>query len=183
MTESAGIVFLDRDGTLIETGVVDGVPVASNDPETVALLPGVLEGCRALKQAGHHLVMVTNQPDVPRGRTRREDVEAINNRLTEALALDLVMVCFHDDHHECNCRKPRPGLLIEGARRIGVALGASSVIVGDRWRDVEAGHNAGISSVLVGGGYGEGVQCHPDATVGDFPSAVRWIESRRRRET
>lgn len=178
MTDGRGIVFLDRDGTLIGTDVREGLPVASNDPDSLVILPGVVEGCRELKRAGHRLVMVTNQPDVPRGRARREHVEAINGRLSETLDLDLVMVCYHDDHDDCNCRKPRPGMLLEGARQLGVELSRSSVIVGDRWRDVHAGLNAGISTVQIGSGYGETVQCNPDAAVGDFLAAVKWIESK-----
>jgi len=182
VTVRPGIVFLDRDGTLIETSVAGGTPMARNDPNSVILLHGVEEGCTTLRDAGHRLVMVTNQPDVPRGRARREDVEAINSRLVDVLGLDLALTCYHDDSDACGCRKPKPGLLIDGARELGIDLNASSVIVGDRWRDIRAGENAGISSVLVGNGYGETEPCNPDVAVSDFPAAVTWILTTERKQ-
>lgn len=183
MTGSPGIVFLDRDGTLIETRVVDGIPIASNDPSAIELLPGVIDGCRELRVSGHPLVMVTNQPDVSRGTARREDVEAINQHLCDLLSLDLVMVCFHDETDNCLCRKPRPGMLVDGAKQLGLSLSASSVIIGDRWRDVEAGRNAGISSVLVARDYGDERRTHPDVSARDFSAAVEWVRTRGPQES
>lgn len=183
MIDVPGIVFLDRDGTLIETKVTEGGPVAQNDPSSFALLPNVREGCKALKRDGHQLVMVTNQPDVPRGRARLEDVTAINDALSELLDLDLVLMCLHDDADGCTCRKPLPGMLLEGADRLGRTLTRDSVMVGDRWRDVRAGENAGVTTVLIGDGYGESVHCNPDVKVASFPEAVRWIQSQRSRTT
>lgn len=183
MTGTPAIIFLDRDGTLIETRVVDGIPVALNEPDSFVLLPGVVDGCRALKRDGHRLIMVTNQPDVPRGRVQLADVVAINNAVAEMLGLDLVLVCLHDDGDDCQCRKPRPGMLVEGAARLGMPLSRDSVIIGDRWRDIRAGERAGVTTVLVGDGYGENVQCNPDMTVADFSEAVSWIQMRRSRTT
>lgn len=178
MSQRPRIVFLDRDGTLIASDLVGGVPVATNIASAVRLLPGVAEGCASLKALGYKLVVVTNQPDVPRGRACKEDVTAINARLAGDLDLDLVMTCFHDNSDDCPCRKPRPGMLLEAAERLGVSLSNESVMVGDRWRDVVAGQLAGVSTILVGDGYGESDDCRPDATVEDFASAVQWIRAR-----
>src|SRR2546423_15116493 len=106
------------------------------------------EACEALRRAGFMLVLVTNQPDIARGTRERGAVDAINDELRRRLGLDDVRVCPHDDDDECACRKPRPGLILAAAERWGISLDAS-VMVGDRWRDIEAGRGAGCRTVLV----------------------------------
>ena len=88
--------------------------------------PGVREACRTLAEAGVLLIVVTNQPDLARGTAARPTVDAINDHLAAELGLDAVCVCPHDDADGCDCRKPRPGLLLEAAERHGVDLGAAS---------------------------------------------------------
>ena len=84
---------------------------------------------------------VTNQPDIARGTQTREAVQRINDALLVELPLDEVVVCPHDDADGCACRKPKPGMLLDAAERVGIDLDAS-FMVGDRWRDVEAGRSA-----------------------------------------
>ena len=174
MTEPVRIAFLDRDGTLIETDIHDSVPVARNSPRDTVVLPGVVEGCRRLRGAGYWLVMVTNQPDIARGRVSREVVDAVNTAVCEIVGIDLVLVCPHDDADACHCRKPEPGLLLEGAQRCNVPLDRASVMIGDRWRDVGAGHAASVSTVLIGDDYGHSGRWIPDVTVATFEAAVDW---------
>ena len=135
-------VFLDRDGVLNRAVVRDGQALSAGGVDELEILPGVPEALARLKAAGFALVVVTNQPDVARGTTTREAVEAIHARLAAMLPLDEFRVCFHDDGDGCDCRKPKPGLLI-GCRPLH-DLGRS-VMVGDRWRDVEAGRRAGCA--------------------------------------
>jgi len=170
--------FLDRDGVLNRAIVKDGTPhppVTLAELEIAADAPGAL---RALKAAGLLLVGVTNQPDVARGTQRREVVDAINAALLAALPLDDLLVCYHDDGDGCACRKPRPGLLIQAAARHGIDL-PSSFMIGDRWRDVEAGHAAGCVAVLIDHGYSESRArgCSPDRTVGSLSEAAAWVLS------
>jgi D-glycero-D-manno-heptose 1,7-bisphosphate phosphatase len=113
------------------------------------ILPGAAEACALLRDAGYTLVVVTNQPDVPRGRLTRATVEEMNRRVSVALGLEDVRVCYHDDEDACACRKPKPGMLTDAARDCGLDL-AKSFIVGDTWRDVEAGRRAGCRTVFVG---------------------------------
>jgi len=168
-------VFLDRDGVLNEAVVRDGKPYPPAGPDEVVLCGGAPEAARALHDAGFALVVVTNQPDVARGTTPRAVVDAINARLLERLPLDDVLVCAHDERDACECRKPKPGLIREGARRHGVDL-ARSYLVGDRWRDVEAGAAAGCRTVLVDRGYAERPSSvAPDARVASVLEAARWI--------
>lgn len=167
-------VFLDRDGVLNESELVGGAPRPPARPEDFRLLPGVEEACRALRGAGFALLVVTNQPDVARGALTREAVERVNALLSARLPVDEVLTCFHDDADACGCRKPRAGLLLEAASRRGLDLGRS-YMVGDRWKDVEAGRAAGCRSVLIERDYSERRRCRPDWIARDLPDAVRII--------
>jgi D-glycero-D-manno-heptose 1,7-bisphosphate phosphatase len=126
-----------------------------------------------LKSAGFVVVVVTNQPDVRRGIQKRETVEAMHRVLASELALDAIETCFHDDVDACECRKPLPGLLFRAAKRLGIDLRAS-YMVGDRWRDVDAGRNAGCRTVLIDCGYREHSSM-PDRSVSTLKEAVDWI--------
>ena len=108
------------------------------------------EALEALREAGFRLIVVTNQPDVARGTQKREVVEAIHSELMEALPLDEIRVCFHDDADQCHCRKPAAGLLFDASVDL-----AMSFMVGDRWKDIEAGKLAGCRTVFIDYGYGE----------------------------
>jgi len=169
-------VFLDRDGVLNAVVVRDGRPYPPGDASEVELLPGVGDACARLRAAGFDLVVVTNQPDVARGTLTLEAVERINDVLRAALPLDEIVVCPHDDADDCECRKPKPGMLVDAARRRGLDL-AASFMVGDRWRDVDAGRRAGCRTVLVHRGYDE-PSAEPDGTVSDLGEAAEWILSR-----
>jgi D-glycero-D-manno-heptose 1,7-bisphosphate phosphatase len=166
-------VFLDRDGVLNAAVVRDGAPRPPGDVDEVEVLPGVEEACNRLRTAGFELVVVTNQPDIARGVQTQETVWRINDALLVALPLDEVVVCPHDDADGCACRKPKPGMLVDAAQRRGIDLNAS-FMVGDRWRDVEAGVRAGCTTVFLDRGYHER-SVQPDVSVSDLGEAAVWI--------
>jgi D-sedoheptulose 7-phosphate isomerase len=168
-------VFLDRDGVLNRALVKDGKPHPPKDVSELEVPPDVPAAVQKLKDRGFDLLVVTNQPDVARGTQSREVVESINRALSASLPLDEVLVCYHRDEDHCDCRKPRPGLLLEAARKRGIDLSAS-FMVGDRWRDVDAGHNAGCKTILIESGYHEkGPERPPDARVKTLAEAAEWI--------
>jgi D-glycero-D-manno-heptose 1,7-bisphosphate phosphatase len=169
-------VFLDRDGVLNRAPVVHGRPRTVNADE-LELEPGAAEACASLAEAGLPLVVVTNQPDVGRGLLGREAVEEANRRLGALISLTAVYTCFHDDPDGCDCRKPKPGLLLRAAAEHDLDL-RRSVMVGDRWRDVEAGRAAGCATVLVDHGYDERRADAPDLVVPSLRAAVDWIRER-----
>jgi D-glycero-D-manno-heptose 1,7-bisphosphate phosphatase len=168
-------VFLDRDGVLNRVFVRDGVTHPPAHLGELELLPGVREAVRRLADAGFALVVVTNQPDVARGVQTRTVVEAMHDRLQSELPLLEVLSCYHDNADGCPCRKPRPGLLLEAARRWGLDL-RRSFLVGDRWSDVLAGQAAGCrAALLVETSYSGRERCRPDHCVADLPAAADWI--------
>jgi D-glycero-D-manno-heptose 1,7-bisphosphate phosphatase len=147
-------VFLDRDGVINRAMVRDKKPYPPRTLNDLKILPGVLEALQALHKAGWLLIVVTNQPDVSRGITNISDVEAINRHLMDSLPIDEIRTCYHDDKDICSCRKPMPGLLIAAAETHKINL-SSSFMVGDRWRDVIAGNNAGCKTIFIDYGYDE----------------------------
>lgn len=169
-------VFLDRDGVLNRAVIVDGRPHPPRSVDDVMLVDGVEESCSQLRDAGWLLIVVTNQPDIARGTTTQAEVDAIDTVIRQRLELDDVLVCPHDNADSCACRKPAPGLLYEGARRFGISL-EHSVMVGDRWKDVEAGRRAGCQTVFIDYGYSEQAPSTPDLTVGSLRDALPWILS------
>jgi len=167
-------VFLDRDGVLNANLERDGRPVAPTRLEDFRLLPGVEGALEQLKQAGFVLVVVTNQPDVSSGRTGRSAVEAMHAQMRKSLPLDDIKVCYHRDEDRCSCRKPKPGLINEAAEQHGVDV-KSSFLVGDRWRDIEAGRQAGCTTILIDTGYPQERATQPDKIVTSLTEAVDFI--------
>ena len=148
-------VFLDRDGTVIdELGYLA-------DPDGVKLYPGAGAALRALQHAGFALVIVTNQSGVARGLIQEQDLARVHQRLGELLGAENVVLTdvLHCPHHptigpddyrrrDCECRKPRPGMLLEAARRHSLEL-ARSFLIGDARRDLQAGWAAGLCGTLL----------------------------------
>ena len=167
-------VFLDRDGVLNRAVVREGLPYPPSNADAVEILPGVHEGLCRLHAAGFALIVVSNQPDVARGITRMETVEAINAVLAAALPIDRFIMCVHDDQDACRCRKPRPGMLLDGAAALGIDLG-TSFMIGDRWRDIEGGRAAGCTTIFLDYGYAERRPAHPDHVVASMDDAVAII--------
>jgi D-glycero-D-manno-heptose 1,7-bisphosphate phosphatase len=171
-------VFLDRDGVLNRAVVRDGKPYPPATLEEFEVLPGVPEALRRLHAAGFLLIGATNQPDVARGTQDRAVVEAMNARLLAETPMTEILVCYEDgdDHPR---RKPNPGLLLDAAQTYGIDLPASFMI-GDRWRDVEAGRRAGCRTVFLDRGYRERRPDPPaDHTTTELPAAVAWVLSQR----
>lgn len=147
-------IFLDRDGVINRALVRDGRPYPPANLAAVEILPGVSDALSALHDADFMLIVVTNQPDVARGTTPQAVVEEINNYLASCLPIDEFRTCYHDSGDGCNCRKPLPGLLLAAAGQHGIDLG-QSYMVGDRWRDAEAGQRAGCKTFFIDYGYAE----------------------------
>jgi D-glycero-D-manno-heptose 1,7-bisphosphate phosphatase len=176
-------VFVDRDGVLNAARVESGRPHPPASAADLTFLPGVRERLAELKRLGFVIVCVTNQPDVARRRITRAAVDQINAQVRAEMPLDDLLVCYHDDRDRCECRKPRPGLLLEAASRLGIDLG-SSYMIGDRWKDVACGAAAGCTSVFVDYGYAESYQgpapAHVSATAAE---ALDYVLTKERGRT
>ena len=195
MTLTAGrpAVFLDRDGTINEQmGYV-------NHLSRFQLLPGAARAIRSLNEAGLPVVVVTNQSGLARGYFPESLLDQVHAELHRLLAeegahLDGLYVCPHHPEAreerfrlDCDCRKPRTGLLERAAAELGLDLGRS-YMVGDRWSDLRCGAAVGATTVLVLTGYGRGDAAYvgpgqtvqPDHVAEDLERAAAWILERTR---
>jgi len=162
-------VFLDRDGVINRALERDSKPYPPRTLDEFDILPDVPAACAKLKAAGFLLVVVTNQPDVGRGTLKKEIVESIHAEMCRQLPIDRVEVCYHPGQgtSECDCRKPKPGMLLRAAKELGIDL-AQSWMVGDRWRDIDCGHAAWCRTVFIDRGYVEELRQKPHFSAGNL---------------
>jgi D-glycero-D-manno-heptose 1,7-bisphosphate phosphatase len=181
-------VFIDRDGTISEeVGYV-------NHPSRYRVFPYAAEAIKRLNDAGWLAILITNQAGVARGYFTEEIIGEVHTLLTQKLAgggarLDAIYYCPHHPsvgkppyRFDCDCRKPRPGLILRAAVDLDIDI-ASSWMVGDRYSDTELARNAGTRAALVLSGYGRGEweyqrsewKHQPDLVAEDLLEAVRTI--------
>jgi len=169
---------MDRDGTLNVQVIRNGLAYAPAGVEEFKLFPGVPEACRALSAAGYTLVVATNQPDVGRGTQSQSVIEAMHAKLLDLLPeIDRIEVCYspgRDGDPPDPRRKPSPGMLLDAARDLGLDL-KRSWMIGDRWRDIDCGANAGVRTVFIDFHYAEALRAKPDFTVPSFAEGARII--------
>jgi D-glycero-D-manno-heptose 1,7-bisphosphate phosphatase len=153
-------VFLDRDGIINRAIVRDGKPFPPARLEELQILPGTVTALSLLSSAGYLLIGVTNQPDVARGTQSRQTVESFNALLRSQLPIHEIFVCYHDNGDHCNCRKPKPGLILEAAQKYGLDL-SRSWMIGDRWKDIAAGQAVRLKTIFVDYHYAETYKGRP----------------------
>jgi len=181
-------VFLDRDGTINEQmGYI-------NHTCRFKMLPGAAEAIKKLNEAGLPVVVVSNQSGLARGYFPEELLIAVNDKMNKLLAktgahVDGIYYCPHHPEAKeeryrtvCNCRKPKPGLVLQASKEMGLDP-KKSYIVGDRWSDIKTAANCGATSILVRTGYGRGdekyigpkQEIQPAFKAEDLMEAVLWI--------
>jgi len=150
-------VFLDRDGVINEVVFRDGKPESPRTLEEFRFVQGVAELLEKLRDSGYRLFVVSNQPDVARGLVPLSLLKQMTSLIMSSLPVERVLTCVHDDRDGCECRKPKPGMLLQVALSDGIDL-SESFIIGDSWRDVQAARNAGCMSILLRKAYNDGVE-------------------------
>jgi D,D-heptose 1,7-bisphosphate phosphatase len=184
-------VFLDRDGTINEeVGYLDSL-------DKLKVIPSAYEAIRLINESGMKAVVISNQAGVARGLFTEDFVKITNEHLQTALRQKRAYIdnFYYCPHHPtegigiylqpCNCRKPAPGMLFNAAQELNIDL-TRSYLVGDRFRDMEAGKKVGVKGILVKTGYGqdllqddgpdrETAEAKPDFIAADILEAVKWI--------
>ena len=167
-------IFFDRDGTLIDTPDAKSLkPKSFNNSNQVHLKKDVIEVCSYLKK-NYLLMLFTNQPDVTRGKNSKINVENINLFLKKKLYLDNILVNYSDDEKNY-FRKPNPGMLFYAKKKFDIDLNRSYV-VGDRWRDIDAGTAAKCKTIFIDRNYGEKLNCKPNFIVKNIKQILRFIK-------
>ncbi len=168
-------IFLDRDGVINKAFVKNGLPISPNSLDEIEILPGVKESILKLKKLNFLCLVVTNQPDVPRGKINKNTVIKMNSFLKKETKLDDIFVCYHDDIDNCNCRKPKPGLLLKASKKWNVEL-KKSFMIGDRWRDIQAGESVGCKTIYLDYKYQDIKPKNPNFVTDTLLNAVHIIE-------
>ena len=167
-------VFLDRDGVINRAIVRKGKPYAPHSIENLEILPGVVDALQRLRNAGFLNVVITNQPDVGAGEVAQSAIEAMHAHLRNRLPIDAVKVCYHTEAQHCDCRKPKPGMILSASRELGIDV-RRSFMVGDRWRDVGAAHAAGCAALFIDYRYSEKAPDKPYLAVNSLAEAAEII--------
>ena len=167
-------VFLDRDGVLIKTDIINNKPYAITNHRNLIFMDGVKEGLDKLKKLNFLLIVVTNQPDVVTKKTSSREMKKIHNIIRSNLPIDDIYVCLEVENKNSTHYKPKPGMLIDASKKFNVNL-KNSFIIGDRWRDIGAGINAGCKTILIDYSYNEKVFVKPLYKVDNFLEAVNII--------
>jgi D-glycero-D-manno-heptose 1,7-bisphosphate phosphatase len=168
-------VFLDRDGVLVIPEFRDGRSYAPRSMDAFSIYEDAKPCLARLKAAGFILVVVTNQPDVGAGFLSSRELETMHETLRAGLPIDHVEVCIHTQNQQCDCRKPKPGMLMRAAELYDIDL-ASSFMVGDRASDVAAGRAAGCRTAFLDLSYeAEAPPTEVDFRAGSLPAITDWI--------
>ncbi len=169
-------VFLDRDGVLNPPIVREGRPYPPQTPAEFRLYPEAPEACALLRHAGFLLVIVTNQPDIGRGTQSIEVIEAMHQRLQQAIPMDRIEICTAADDRapDARRRKPAPGMVLDAAAALSIDL-TRSYLIGDRWRDIDCGHAAGCTTLFIERGYIEKLRQPPHHRVSNLLEAAQLI--------
>jgi len=170
-------VFLDRDGVVNRPLVKNGKPCSPRTFERFELYVGVKDILELYRQEGFLNIVVSNQPDIARGLMSLETLEQMHEFVRNNLPIDDILICPHDDGDGCDCRKPKSGLLLTAAREWQIDL-KSSFMIGDQWKDVEAGRNAGCTTILLDYAYNQDAK--PDFRAQDLWSAAEIVLCARR---
>jgi D-glycero-D-manno-heptose 1,7-bisphosphate phosphatase len=169
-------VFFDRDGVINRVLIHDGKPFSPRNLEEFVFNEGIQEAVPKLKDRGYKIIIITNQPDLARGKISQQTLDSMTQKIRGEIPVDDIFVCPHDDHHECSCRKPKPGLILAAAEKWGLDLSAS-YFIGDTWKDTEAGRAAGCQTILIDAVYNQDVAC--DFRVQSLSEAASLILSRQ----
>lgn len=167
-------VFLDRDGVVNQAINRGGKPHSPQKAEELIILNGVKDAVSLLHKNGFVTVVVTNQPDISRGDLSIELLSEFHRIISAETGIKNFYICHHDDKEDCECRKPRIGLITNAARELDLDL-SKSFLVGDRWKDIEAGQRAGCRCFFVDYHYSERRPTPPFHTVTSLLEAVEII--------
>lgn len=165
-------VFLDRDGVINEAIWRENKATGPRDLYEWLWGEGVHEAIETLKAQGWLVFVITNQPDVHRQIIDKSLLDAFHQKIHDELDVDDLTVCLHDDEHNCHCRKPKTGILLDLAKKWDVSL-KDSYLIGDTIRDMKAGKAAGVFRILLDKPYNQGVE--HDFLAENLKTAVEFL--------
>ena len=141
-------LFIDRDGVLNKLKEENGNLYSPHRLEEFKVLPKISQAIRKAKSLGFITILITNQPDVSRGKITLTELDKMHKLLLKKTLIDDIFICPHDSHFQCHCRKPKNGLIKMAIKKWDIDI-KNSFLVGDTWKDIYAGFNSGCKTILV----------------------------------
>ena len=167
-------IFLDRDGVLSIPSVINKKSYAPREFKNFKLYPGVKKCISRLRKAGYKLIVVTNQPDIGNKLMKETELKKMHKKIYEDLSVDEIFVCKHKQDDDCDCRKPRPGMLHSAIKKYSIDIN-KSFLIGDRSTDIEAASSVKCKSIFINRKYDEKLPKAQKLTVDSFAKAVDYI--------
>jgi D-glycero-D-manno-heptose 1,7-bisphosphate phosphatase len=168
-------IFLDRDGVVNYSIIREKKPYAPISLDELKIIPEIKRVIDFFKLKLFKIFVITNQPDVARGKVTKDEVEKINAAILSHLSIDEIFTCYHDNQDQCECRKPKPGAFIALSQKYNIDL-SKSIMVGDRAKDIEAAKNANCPSVFIDYGYNEPKPVDQNYTVDSVDGLLTCLE-------
>lgn len=162
-------VFFDRDGILNKSFIINKKSYSPKSYQDFEIFPESIKVIKKLKKAGFLIIVITNQPDISTGLLAKKDLYKMHRDLKKTLFVDQIFHCPHTDEEGCSCRKPKPGMIKRASYKWGIDLD-KSYLVGDQWKDVEAGLAAGVLTILIKRSYSG--DCSPHFIVKSLEEIV-----------
>ena len=168
-------IFFDRDGVINKSLILNNKPYPPKSLKDFEFFENIEKTLEQVRKSGFMSFIFTNQPDVARGALGKDKIEEINKYIYSKLPINKIYCCYHDDKDNCECRKPKAGMLYEAAKEFDVDL-KKSFVVGDRWRDIDAGNLAGCKTIFIDYGYSEKLKTKPDYTINKIDEIIDLIK-------
>jgi len=169
-------LFWDRDGVLNKIIMRDGKPSSPWRIEEFEILPDVKRCLEKTKEMGFLNIVFTSQPDISRGFLKTEELEKMHRIISKTLSVDEIKFCPHDDKDNCECRKPKPGLIVEAVKKWSIDLD-KSYVVGDSWKDIKAGKSVGCKTFLLRKKYNKDYKEDYDFEINSLKQMVEIIKN------
>lgn len=175
-------VFFDRDGVINRAIIVDGKPKSPKLINELFIYNEAIELIKMVRNLDLVPIIITNQPEIARGNITLDQANAINDYILRVTQVERVYMCPHDDADSCQCRKPKPGLLKEASKELGINL-KTSYCIGDRWRDIEAGLSVGTKTIWIDRGYIEPEPNYFDLKISSLKEAGDFIRNSNKQDS
>ncbi len=168
-------IFLDRDGIINNVILKNEKPFSPRSFKEFDLREGIRDVLDSFKKLGFINIIVSNQPDIARGLLERQDLDEMSRVIRENLPVDDIYVCTHDNDDNCHCRKPKPGMLTDAVEKWEIDI-SKSFLIGDNWKDIDAGKNAGCTTILLDYPYNKKISA--DFRIENFESAIKIVKNK-----
>ena len=167
-------IFLDRDGVISKTFLINGKSFAPRKFKDFKIFSSSVKSIKRLKLAGYMVFVVTNQPDVGKKLISKNTLQKMHNKIIKEIKVDKIYSCIHTQNTGCYCRKPKPGMILKAAKKYNIDL-KQSFMIGDRASDIKAGLKAKCRSIFLDKKYKEQKPKTQEATFSNLTEATKYI--------